>query len=159
MGFEFLRLYPRANILVTTKKDFETGNRKKFCGRIATGDYDAVIIGHSQFEKIPMSIERQQEHLEKQIDEIEHGIDEASFQRRAVHGQTANGETKKSLQAKLDKLNDQSGRTMLSPLNSSALTGFSLMKAIIIRILYLYTKMRNVAVSPRPKRRNPATSL
>ena len=105
---EYLRLYPSANVLVTTKKDFETGNRKKFCGRIATGDYDAVIIGHSQFEKIPISYERQHEQLMRQLNDIERGIDEV---------QASNGErytvkqlmrTRKAIQAKLKKLNDTS---------------------------------------------------
>jgi len=103
---EYLRLYPSANILVTTKQDFETANRKKFCGRIATGDYDAVIIGHSQFEKIQMSMERQREQLQRQLDDIEMGIEDV---------QKSNGEqftvkqlmkTRKSIEAKLKKLND-----------------------------------------------------
>ena len=103
---EYLRLYPSANILVTTKQDFETGNRKKFCGRIATGDYDAVIIGHSQFEKIPMSIERQQQQLQQQLDDIERGIDEV----QASHGEQFTVKqlmkTRKAIKAKLDRLND-----------------------------------------------------
>jgi hypothetical protein len=103
---EYLRLYPSANILVTTKQDFETGNRKRFCGRIATGDYDAVIIGHSQFEKIPMSIERQYEQLQRQLDDIERGIDDV----QASHGEQFTVKqlmkTRKAIQAKLEKLGD-----------------------------------------------------
>lgn len=103
---EYLRLYPSANILVTTKQDFETANRKKFCGRIATGDYDAVIIGHSQFEKIQMSVERQREQLQKQLDDIEMGIDEV----QKSHGEQFTVKqlmkTRKGIEAKLKKLND-----------------------------------------------------
>lgn len=105
---EFLQLYPAANILVATRKDFETKNRKKFCGRIATGDYDAVIIGHSQFEKIPMSVERQRTILEQQIDEIMMGISEAKREKAENFTIKQMMKTQKSLQAKIDKLNDQS---------------------------------------------------
>ena len=105
---EFLQLYPAANILVATRKDFETKNRKKFCGRIATGDYDAVIIGHSQFEKIPMSVERQRTILEQQIDEIMMGISEAKREKAENFTIKQMEKTKKGLQAKIDKLNDQS---------------------------------------------------
>ena len=105
---EFLQLYPAANILVATRKDFETKNRKKFCGRIATGDYDAVIIGHSQFEKIPMSVERQRAILEQQIDEIMLGIREAKEANAERFTIKQMEKTKKGLQAKIDKLNDQS---------------------------------------------------
>ena len=106
---EFLQLYPAANILVATRKDFETKNRKKFCGRIATGDYDAVIIGHSQFEKIPMSVERQRAILEQQIDEIMMGISEAEARtKRRISPSSRWRRRKKGLQAKIDKLNDQS---------------------------------------------------
>ena len=105
---EFLQLYPAANILVATRKDFETKNRKKFCGRIATGDYDAVIIGHSQFEKIPMSVERQRAILEQQIDEIMMGISEAKREKAEKFTIKQMEKTKKGLQAKIDKLNDQS---------------------------------------------------
>lgn len=105
---EFLQLYPAANILVATRKDFETKNRKKFCGRIATGDYDAVIIGHSQFEKIPMSVERQRAILEQQIDEIMMGISEAKREKAENFTIKQMMKTKKGLQAKIDKLNDQS---------------------------------------------------
>ena len=105
---EFLQLYPAANILVATRKDFETKNRKKFCGRIATGDYDAVIIGHSQFEKIPMSVERQRAILEQQIDEIMMGISDAKREKAENFTIKQMEKTKKGLQAKIDKLNDQS---------------------------------------------------
>ena len=105
---EFLQLYPAANILVATRKDFETKNRKKFCGRIATGDYDAVIIGHSQFEKIPMSVERQRAILKRQIDEIMMGISEAKREKAENFTIKQMEKTKKGLQAKIDKLNDQS---------------------------------------------------
>ena len=105
---EFLQLYPAANILVATRKDFETKNRKKFCGRIATGDYDAVIIGHSQFEKIPMSVERQRAILEQQIDEIMMGISEAKREKAENFTIKQMMKTQKGLQAKIDKLNDQS---------------------------------------------------
>ena len=104
---EFLQLYPSANILVATKKDFEAKNRKKFCGRIATGDYDAIIIGHSQFEKIPMSVERQKAILEQQIDEVMVGIAQAKRDRAENFTVKQMEKTRKSLQAKLEKLNDQ----------------------------------------------------
>lgn len=105
---EFLQLYPSANILVATKKDFETRNRKKFCSRIATGDYDAVIIGHSQFEKIPMSIERQRAVLQGQLDEIVDGIAEAKSARAERFTVKQLEKTKKQIKLKLEKLNDQS---------------------------------------------------
>ncbi len=105
---EYLQLYPPANILVATKKDFETKNRKKFCGRIATGDYDAVIIGHSQFEKIPMSIERQRTILEQQLDEVLEGIAELKRNRGDNFSIKQLERTKKTVKQKLDKLNDQS---------------------------------------------------
>lgn len=105
---EFLQLYPSANILVATKKDFETKNRKKFCARIATGDYDAVIIGHSQFEKIPISAERQKQQLEEQIAEITSGIRELKDERGERYAIKQLERTKKTLRLKLDKLNDTS---------------------------------------------------
>lgn len=103
---EYLRLYPSANILVTTKQDFETANRKKFCGRIATGDYDAVIIGHSQFEKIQMSVERQREQLQRQLDDIERGIEEVQKSRGEQFTVKQLMKTRKGIEAKLKKLND-----------------------------------------------------
>ena len=105
---EFLQLYPAANVLVATKKDFETKNRKRFCGRIATGDYDAIIIGHSQFEKIPVSIQRQRAILEQQMDEIILGIREAKADKAENFTIKQMEKTRKGLQNKLDKLNDQS---------------------------------------------------
>ena len=105
---EFLQLYPSANILVATKKDFEKQNRKKFCSRISTGDYDAIIIGHSQFEKIPMSAERQQAILQQQIDDILFGIEQAKSQKAERYTIKQMERTRKSLEAKLAKLNDQS---------------------------------------------------
>lgn len=104
---EFLQLYPAANILVATKKDFERKNRKKFCGRIATGDYDAVIIGHSQFEKIPMSAERQKAILQKQLDEILDGIAAAKAENAERYTVKQMEKIKRGLEAKLKKLNDQ----------------------------------------------------
>ena len=103
---EFLRLYPSANILVTTKRDFETSRRKKFCARIATGDYDAVIIGHSQFEKIPISYERQERLLQEQLDEIEMGLEELKRAKAERFTVKSMKRTKKSLEAKLEKLQD-----------------------------------------------------
>lgn len=110
---EFLQLYPSANILVATKKDFETKNRKKFCARIATGDYDAVIIGHSQFEKIPISQERQKRQLEEQIEEITNGIRELKEERGERYAIKQLEKTKKNLKLRLDKLNDTVEKTML----------------------------------------------
>ena len=104
---DFLRLYPSSNILVTTKKDFAKNNRKKFCSKIATGDYDAILIGHSQFEKIPMSIERQRYFLNKQIDETINGIMELKEQNGERFSIRQLEITKKSLEAKLEKLNNQ----------------------------------------------------
>jgi len=104
---EYLQLYPSANILVATKKDFETKNRKKFCARIATGDYDAVIIGHSQFEKIPVSIERQQRTLEAEIEELTNSIAELKYQRGERVTVKQLEKSKKSLETRLKKLNDQ----------------------------------------------------
>lgn len=103
-----MQLYPAANVLVATKKDFETKNRKRFCGRIATGDYDAIIIGHSQFEKIPMSVERQKQILEQQLQEITDGIIEMKANRGERFSIKQLEKSKKGIQAKLKKLNDQS---------------------------------------------------
>jgi N12 class adenine-specific DNA methylase len=107
-GAEFLQLYPGANILVATKKDFQPANRKAFCARIATGNYDAVIIGHSQFEKIPLSVERQRRQLEEQIEDLVNEIGEAKSNNGANFTVKQMEKNRKSLQAKLDKLNDQS---------------------------------------------------
>ncbi|MCM1219267.1 MAG: N-6 DNA methylase, partial [Lachnospiraceae bacterium] len=141
---EYLRLYPSANILVTTKQDFETGNRKKFCGRIATGDYDAVIIGHSQFEKIPMSIERQQQQLQQQLDDIERGIDEI----QASHGEQFTVKqlvkTRKAIKAKLDRLNDTKRKDTMIDFEQLGVDRLFIDESHFYKNLYLYTKMRNV---------------
>lgn len=141
---EYLRLYPSANILVTTKQDFETSNRKKFCGRIATGDYDAVIIGHSQFEKIPMSVERQKMQLEQQLFDIERGIEDV---------QASNGEqftvkqlmkTRKGIKAKLDRLNDTKRKDTVINFEQLGVDRLFIDESHFYKNLYLYTKMRRV---------------
>ena len=141
---EYLRLYPSANILVTTKQDFETANRKKFCGRIATGDYDAVIIGHSQFEKIQMSVERQREQLQKQLDDIEMGIDEI----QKSHGEQFTVKqlmkTRKGIEAKLKKLNDTKRKDTVIDFEQLGVDRLFIDESHFYKNLYLYTKMRNV---------------
>ena len=141
---EFLQLYPAANILVATKKDFETKNRKKFCGRIATGDYDAVIIGHSQFEKIPMSVERQRAILEQQIDEIMVGISDAKREKAENFTIKQMEKTKKGLQAKIDKLNDQSRKDDVVTFEELGVDRIFIDESHYFKNLFLYTKMRNV---------------
>ena len=141
---EYLQLYPSANILVASKKDFETKNRKKFCARIATGDYDAVIIGHSQFEKIPVSIERQQYMLQKQIDEITDGITQVKANRGERFTIKQLEKTKKSLQVKLDKLNDQSRKDDVVTFEELGVDRLFVDEAHNFKNLFLYTKMRNV---------------
>lgn len=141
---EFLQLYPAANILVATRKDFETKNRKKFCGRIATGDYDAVIIGHSQFEKIPMSVERQRAILERQIDEIMLGISEAKREKAENFTIKQMEKTKKGLQAKIDKLNDQSRKDDVVTFEELGVDRIFIDESHYFKNLFLYTKMRNV---------------
>ena len=141
---EYLQLYPSANILVATKKDFETKNRKKFCARIATGDYDAVIIGHSQFEKIPISIERQKYMLEQQIDEITLGIEQAKYDRGEKFTIKQLEKTKKSLEVKLDKLNDQSRKDDVINFEELGIDRLFVDEAHSFKNLFLYTKMRNV---------------
>ena len=141
---EFLQLYPAANILVATRKDFETKNRKKFCGRIATGDYDAVIIGHSQFEKIPMSVERQRAILEQQIDEIMVGISEAKREKAENFTIKQMEKTKKGLQAKSDKLNDQSRKDDVVTFEELGVDRIFIDESHYFKNLFLYTKMRNV---------------
>ena len=141
---EFLQLYPAANILVATRKDFETKNRKKFCGRIATGDYDAVIIGHSQFEKIPMSVERQRAILEQQIDEIILGIREAKEANAERFTIKQMEKTKKGLQAKIDKLNDQSRKDDVVTFEELGVDRIFIDESHYFKNLFLYTKMRNV---------------
>ena len=141
---EYLRLYPSANILVTTKQDFETGNRKKFCGRIATGDYDAVIIGHSQFEKIPMSIERQREQLEKHLDDIERGIDDVQASKSEQFTVKQLMKTRKGIKAKLDKLNDTKRKDTVIDFEQLGVDRLFIDESHFYKNLYLYTKMRNV---------------
>ena len=141
---EFLQLYPAANILVATRKDFETKNRKKFCGRIATGDYDAVIIGHSQFEKIPMSVERQRAILEQQIDEIMMGISEAKREKAENFTIKQMMKTQKGLQAKIDKLNDQSRKDDVVTFEELGVDRIFIDESHYFKNLSLYTKMRNV---------------
>ena len=141
---EYLRLYPSANILVTTKQDFETANRKKFCGRIATGDYDAVIIGHSQFEKIQMSEERQREQLQRQLNDIEMGIDEI----QKSHGEQFTVKqlmkTRKGIEAKLKKLNDTKRKDTVINFEQLGVDRLFIDESHFYKNLYLYTKMRNV---------------
>lgn len=141
---EYLRLYPSANILVTTKQDFETGNRKKFCGRIATGDYDAVIIGHSQFEKIPMSIERQREQLEKQLDDIERGIDDVQASKGEQFTVKQLMKTRKAIKTKLEKLNDTKRKDTVIDFEQLGVDRLFVDESHFYKNLYLYTKMRNV---------------
>ena len=141
---EFLQLYPAANILVATRKDFETKNRKKFCGRIATGDYDAIIIGHSQFEKIPMSVERQRAILEQQIDEIMMGISDAKREKAENFTIKQMEKTKKGLQAKIDKLNDQSRKDDVVTFEELGVDRIFIDESHYFKNLFLYTKMRNV---------------
>ena len=141
---EYLRLYPSANILVTTKQDFETGNRKKFCGRIATGDYDAVIIGHSQFEKIPMSIERQREQLEKQLDDIERGIDDVQASKGEQFTVKQLMKTRKAIKTKLEKLNDTKCKDTVIDFEQLGVDRLFIDESHFYKNLYLYTKMRNV---------------
>jgi N12 class adenine-specific DNA methylase len=145
MASEFLQLYPSANILVATKKDFETRNRKKFCGRIATGDYDAVIIGHSQFEKIPMSLERQKATLQEQLDEIVDGIADAKSANAERFTIKQLEKTKKAIKLKLDKLNDQTRKDDLITFEELGVDRLFIDEAQEFKNLFLYTKMRNVA--------------
>ena len=141
---EYLRLYPSANILVTTKQDFETGNRKKFCGKIATGDYDAVIIGHSQFEKIPMSIERQRGQLEKQLDDIERGIDDVQASKGEQFTVKQLMKTRKAIKTKLEKLNDTKRKDTVIDFEQLGVDRLFIDESHFYKNLYLYTKMRNV---------------
>ena len=142
---EFLQLYPAANVLVATKKDFETKNRKRFCGRIATGDYDAIIIGHSQFEKIPVSIQRQRAILEQQMDEIISGIREAKADKAENFTIKQMEKTRKGLQNKLDKLNDQSRKDDVVTFEELGVDRLFIDESHYYKNLFLYTKMRNVS--------------
>ena len=141
---EFLQLYPAANILVATKRDFETKNRKKFCGRIATGDYDAVIIGHSQFEKIPMSIERQRAILEQQLEELTVGIAELKRNRGENFSVKQLEKSRKSVKQKLEKLNNQSRKDDVVTFEELGVDRLFIDESHYYKNLYLYTKMRNV---------------
>ena len=141
---EFLQLYPSANILVATRKDFEKQNRKKFCSRISTGDYDAIIIGHSQFEKIPMSAERQQAILQQQIDEILFGIEQAKSQKAERYTIKQMERTRKSLEAKLAKLNDQSRKDDVVTFEELGVDRIFIDESHYFKNLFLATKMRNV---------------
>ena len=141
---EYLQLYPSANILVATKKDFETKNRKKFCGRIATGDYDAIIIGHSQFEKIPMSIERQRAILEQQLEEVAAGIMDLKRNRGENFSIKQLEKTRKSIKQKLEKLNDQTRKDDVVTFEELGVDRLFIDESHYYKNLYLYTKMRNV---------------
>lgn len=141
---EWLQLYPAANLLVATKKDFETQNRKKFCSRISTGDYDAVIIGHSQIEKIPMSVERQRALLQQQIDEILNGIEEAKREKAERYTIKQMERTKKSLKDKLDRLNDQSRKDDVVTFEELGVDRLFIDESHYFKNLFLMTKMRNV---------------
>ena len=129
---------------MTTKRDFETGNRKKFCGRIATGDYDAVIIGHSQFEKIQMSIERQREQLEKQLDDIERGIDDVQASKGEQFTVKQLMKTRKAIKTKLEKLNDTKRKDTVIDFEQLGVDRLFIDESHFYKNLYLYTKMRNV---------------
>ena len=142
---DFLRLYPGANILAATKKDFEPANRKKFCSRIATGDYDAVIIGHSQFEKIPLSVERQEAMIERQISEIELAIEQAKADNGERYTIKQMEKTRKSLLARLEKLNDTSRKDNVVTFEQLGVDRLFVDESHYYKNLFLYTKMRNVA--------------
>ena len=144
-GSDFLRLYPNANVLVATKKDFEPANRKKFCSRIATGDYDAVIIGHSQFERIPLSRERQALSIEKQIDEITMAIEEAAEQDGMHYTVKQMEKTRKNLETKLERLNDQSRKDDVVTCEQLGVDRLFVDESHFYKNLFLYTKMRNIA--------------
>ena len=144
-GSDFLRLYPGANVLVATKKDFEPANRKKFCSRIATGDYDAIIIGHSQFERIPLSVERQAAAIEKQIRDITMAIEDAEGQEGTRYTVKQMEKTRKSLQTRLDKLNDQTRKDDVVTFEQLGVDRFFVDESHNYKNLFLYTKMRNIA--------------
>ena len=144
-GSDFLRLYPGANVLVATKKDFEPANRKKFCSRIATGDYDAIIIGHSQFERIPLSRERQAAAIERQIDEITMAIEEAAEEEGSRYTVKQMEKTRKSLEARLEKLNDQTRKDDVVTFEQLGVDRLFVDESHNYKNLFLYTKMRNIA--------------
>ena len=144
-GADFLRLYPAANILVSTKKDFEPANRKKFCSRIATGDYDAIIIGHSQFERIPLSRERQAASIQRQIDDITSAIDEAKYERGERYTIKQMEKTRRMLETRLAKLNDQTRKDDVVTFEQLGVDRLVVDESHFYKNLFLYTKMRNVA--------------
>ena len=144
-GSDFLRLYPGANVLVATKKDFEPANRKKFCSRIATGDYDAIIIGHSQFERIPLSVERQAAAIEKQIRDITMAIEDGEGQEGTRYTVKQMEKTRKSLQTRLDKLNDQTRKDDVVTFEQLGVDRLFVDESHNYKNLFLYTKMRNIA--------------
>ena len=144
-GSDFLRLYPGANVLVATKKDFEPANRKKFCSRIATGDYDAIIIGHSQFERIPLSVERQAAAIEKQIRDITMAIEDAEGQEGTRYTVKQMEKKRKSLQTRLDKLNDQTRKDDVVTFEQLGVDRLFVDESHNYKNLFLYTKMRNIA--------------
>ena len=144
-GSDFLRLYPGANVLVATKKDFEPANRKKFCSRIATGDYDAIIIGHSQFEKIPLSVERQKASIERQIDELTLAIEEAAEEEGTRYTVKQMEKTRKNLDTKLKRLNDQSRKDDVVTFEQLGVDRLFVDESHYYKNLFLYTKMRNIA--------------
>ena len=144
-GSDFLRLYPGANVLVATKKDFEPANRKKFCSRIATGDYDAIIIGHSQFERIPLSVERQAAAIEKQIRDITMAIEDAEGQEGTRYTVKQMEKIRKSLQTRLDKLNDQTRKDDVVTFEQLGVDRLFVDESHNYKNLFLYTKMRNIA--------------
>ena len=153
---EFLRLYPNAKLLVTSKKDFEPSNRKKFCARIATGDYDAVIIGHSQFEKIPLSAERQERLIQEQMDEIEEAIEEAKAQVGEHFTVKQLEKLRKSLKQKLEKLQGADRKDDVVTFEQLGVDRLFVDESQAFKNLYLYTKMRNVAGLSTARRKNPA---
>ena len=144
-GSDFLKPYPGANILVATKKDFEPSNRKKFCARIATGDYDAVIIGHSQFERIPLSIERQKRQIVDQIDELLEQIENAKNDNCEQFTIKQMEKTRKSLEVKLSKLNDQTRKDDVVSFEQLGVDRLFVDESHGYKNLFLYTKMRNIA--------------
>ena len=139
------KLYPGANILVATKKDFEPANRKKFCARIATGDYDAVVIGHSQFERIPLSVERQQRMLQEQLDELMEQIEEAKDQNAENYTIKQMEKTRKSLETRMERLNDQSKKDDVVTFEQLGVDRLFVDESHGFKNLFLYTKMRNIA--------------
>ena len=144
-GADFLRLYPNANVLVATKKDFEPSNRKQFCSRIATGDYDAIVIGHSQFERVPLSPERQKAIVERQIDDITLALADARSEDSRSFTVKQMEKTKKTLESKLQKLNDQTRKDDVVTFEELGVDRLFVDESQAFKNLYLYTKMRNVA--------------